>query len=57
MKIQSFGVTNLSNDVIHMDSDEFNEFVKRYNLPVFVDKWEECQFTLYENKTIYGVSE
>ena len=55
MKIRSFGVTNISNDIIHMDSDEFDEFVKHYNLPVFVDKQEECQYTLYENKTIYGI--
>lgn len=56
MKIRSFGVTNISNDIIHMDSDEFDEFVKHYNLPVFVDKQEECQYTLYENKTIYGIT-
>lgn len=38
-----------------MDPDEFDEFVKHYNLPVFVDKLGEVQYTLYENKTIYGI--
>ena len=37
-----------------IESDDFNEFVSLFALPVFINEAEKSRYTIYENRVFYS---